>query len=143
MMTKQKKHAYDLTEEELNANLKEDVYQQIFKKRSPLKKTPIDPAMKVFFVNMSQVAKKKILTYYDHTVQKSLEENLRKRNEGPQQTQATLYIPQEDLEMMAKEASLMVDQLLGQEEVAMAEEVWKFERRKPLVKPDLVKGLPT
>ena len=38
MMTKQKKHAYDLTEEELNANLKEDVYQQIFKKRSPLKK---------------------------------------------------------------------------------------------------------
>ena len=31
----------------------------------------------------------------------------------------------------------MVDQLLGQEEVEMAEEVWKFERRKPLVKPGI------
>ena len=85
-----------------------------------------------------------MLTDYDRTVKKSVEENRRKRSEETQQTQtANLGMSQQDLERLAKEAGLTVNKLLGREDVEMAEEVWKFERRKPLVKPDLVKGLPT
>ncbi|KAJ1288477.1 hypothetical protein BS78_02G092400 [Paspalum vaginatum] len=97
-MTTQKKLAYDLTEEELNAHVKEDVPKQIFSKRSPPKKTLIDPATKSFFVSMSKNPKKQLLSDHDRTVQKSFALKHHKNNEKPpqlgQQPQATLVVPQ-------------------------------------------------
>ena len=42
----------------------------------------------------------------------------------------------QDLEKMAREAGITVQQLLGPEEVEKAVEVWKFQRGKSLVPPD-------
>ena len=68
--------------------------------------------------------RKKMLTDYDRTVKKSVEENRRKRSEETQQTQtANLGMSQQDLERLAKEAGLTVNKLLGREDVEMAEEV--------------------
>ncbi|KAJ1276786.1 hypothetical protein BS78_05G241900 [Paspalum vaginatum] len=52
-------------------------------------KTPIDPSMQAFFVNMSKGAKRQILSDYDRTIQKSSVEKRRKPNEEPPQPQAT------------------------------------------------------
>ncbi|KAJ1276208.1 hypothetical protein BS78_05G196800 [Paspalum vaginatum] len=99
-------------------------------------KTPIDPATKPFFVNMSKGVKRQLVSDFDRTVMKSCAQKHHKKNDEPiqlgQQPQGTLEMPREYLERMAKEADLTEEQLLGHEEPG-----------KALVRPDLVKDQPT
>ena len=52
--TSQKKLPYDYTIEELKAHVDAEVKEQIFTKRVPEEKAPIDPAAKNFFKKMSK-----------------------------------------------------------------------------------------
>ncbi|KAJ1283587.1 hypothetical protein BS78_03G139300 [Paspalum vaginatum] len=143
--TTQEKHAYDKNQEELDAHVQEECDRIIFRKTSPLKKTPVDQAAAAFFVRMSQRGKTKHVTDFERTLRKTCAQKRRKKNDEVIQhgQQGTLHLPQEDVVRAAKQAGVTVAQWLGEEEILTAEEVWKFAPRKPLVNPDLVKYLPT
>ena len=91
-----------------------------------------------YSLNSKKKNKKQLLSGYDRSISKSYQETKRqKKNEVPApQGSLDQNYSNQDLEKMAREAGITMQQLLGHEEVEKAVEVWKFQRGKSLVPPD-------
>ncbi|KAJ1270123.1 hypothetical protein BS78_06G030700 [Paspalum vaginatum] len=101
--------------------------------RGDTKSMTADPRTRGFFMRMAEANKKKLVSNYDRMMKKAATQQKRcKLNDVPNpgeepQATAPMLATREELDKYAKQCEV----------------VWKYEYGKPLVKPELVKHLPT
>lgn len=146
------KKAYDLTQEELDASVKEDVKRQLFTRKQPEPK--IDPATaKSFLQNLTRGQKKRAqVSDYDRSLLKSQG----KRKAAASKPVAQLgNQPQESLPQLASEYELNVqrqmaetglsrEEITGEKEIPVSTDIkWPFKLGQPLVGPEMESTLQT
>ncbi|KAJ1254818.1 hypothetical protein BS78_K321500 [Paspalum vaginatum] len=101
--------------------------------RGDTKSMTADPRTRGFFMRIAEANKKKLVSNYDRMMKKAATQQKRcKLNDVPNpgeepQATAPMLATREELDKYAKQCEV----------------VWKYEYGKPLVKPELVKHLPT
>ena len=159
-----KKLAYDMTDEELDAEVDANVKRQLAPKRpEPVEK--IDPAtVKKCLENLRRPTAEEVLPDYDHSIMKSRESHVQRarasgkkvphfgehENQSCPPLNVFSDIPYDSdctklIREMAGELGLSMAEYLGsiQEYHPMSEFAYKYQYGKPLVRPEEVPKLPT